>query len=319
MIESDGKHCARGARDVIILYGALRSGTTMLRLMLAQHPALACRGETDFLFDHLHRDGETWRYDRARLSLSRIYRASPLDLPDELDGTAALMHMIEQICDKPGARPVLVLHRHADKALSLLPGATVIHLLRDPRDVARSAIGMGWAGNVYHGVGLWMETEDDWKTGAERHAAKAHDIRFEALVARPQETLHSLCAFLGVDYAPAMLDYDAKSTYAKPDARLATQWQRKLGPREIRRVEARLGERLHASGYAPSGLPLLRLSSAERLWLGLQNWVTTKSRLIRRYGLVNVLERKLARLAGLSTLEARAQARIDEITARYLK
>lgn len=45
----------------------------------------------------------------------------------------------------------------------------------------------------------------------------------------------------------------------------------------------------------------------------------TKSRLVRRYGLTNVLQRKLARMFGLQQLEARAQGRMDQITLRYLK
>lgn len=64
----------------------------------------------------------------------------------------------------PGSRPVLVLHCHIDKALSLLPDAQVISLVRDPHHVARSAIGMGWAGNVFHGLGGWIGTEDEWGT-----------------------------------------------------------------------------------------------------------------------------------------------------------
>lgn len=313
---------AKAARmaDVFILYGALRSGTTMVRLMLANHPALSCVGETDFLFDHLRPDGRDWRYDRERLALDRVYRQGKLRAPDDLDGVPALEDMIDQMRrEKPGAHPVLVLHRHAERALSLLPHAKVVHLLRDPRDVARSVIGMGWAGNVHQGVGLWMNTEDGWKDATSQRDVVAHAVRFEELVANPDDALRRICAFLGLPFDPAMLAYDATSTYDKPDARLAFQWKRKLSPRDVRRVEARLGPRLAAAGYAPSGLPPLRLSRAERAWLQAQNFVSTKSRLVLRYGLGNVLQRKFARLVGLHKMEAEAQQRMDDITRRLLK
>ena len=41
---------------VIFVYGALRSGTTLFRLMLEAHPALSNAGEADFLFDFLSPD-----------------------------------------------------------------------------------------------------------------------------------------------------------------------------------------------------------------------------------------------------------------------
>jgi hypothetical protein len=253
------------------------------------------------------------------LAQDRIYRASPVRLPDDADGVDALERMIAQIRREPGSRPLLVLHRHAEKAMALLPGAKVIHLLRDPRDVARSAIGMGWAGNVYYGCEPWIKTEDEWKGARRGLQPDVHEVRFEELVARPEATLTALCSFLGLDYDPAMLAYDSGSTYDKPDVALTFQWKRKLTERDIRRVESRLGPRLEVAGYTPSGLPPLRLSPVERLWLRVQNFVSTKGRLINRYGLWNMLQRKVARMTGLRRMEAQAQARIDQITLRYLK
>jgi hypothetical protein len=100
----------------------------MLRLMLGAHNALSCPGESDFLFDHLESDGEKWRYDRARLKMNRIYRASPMELPENVDGLPALERMIDQARETPESRPVLVLHRHAEKAIELLPNTVTTRL-----------------------------------------------------------------------------------------------------------------------------------------------------------------------------------------------
>jgi hypothetical protein len=291
----------------------------MLRLMLAHHPSISGAGETDFLFDYLHPHGSTWRYDLERLVQERIYRASPVRIPEDTDGVEALDQMIAQIRREPGCHSLLVLHRHAKKALALLPGAKIIHLLRDPRDVARSVMGMGWAGNVYHGCESWMKTEDEWEDAKRQHQPVVHEVRFEELVAQPKATLVSISNFLGVDYDEAMLAYDAKSTYTKPDVTLTFQWKRKLTDRDIRRVEARLGRRLQVTGYTPSGLPQLHVSMIERLWLRMQNYASVKRRLINRYGLWNVLQRKVARMIGLRHMEAKASARICRITLEHLK
>ena len=49
-----------------------------------------------------------------------------------------------------------------DRLTRIWPDARFIHLVRDPRDVARSVIPMGWAGNTWVGVERWMEAERLW-------------------------------------------------------------------------------------------------------------------------------------------------------------
>ena len=71
MIEPPAQNEITKMPDAVILYGALRSGTTMLRLMLDAHPALSCPGESDFLFDHLRAEADTWRYDRRKMALDQ--------------------------------------------------------------------------------------------------------------------------------------------------------------------------------------------------------------------------------------------------------
>ncbi|KJV06249.1 sulfotransferase [Methylocucumis oryzae] len=43
--------------QLIFICGALRSGSTMLRLMLDHHPNIVNPGEFDFLFDYMYEDG----------------------------------------------------------------------------------------------------------------------------------------------------------------------------------------------------------------------------------------------------------------------
>lgn len=304
--------------DCAIVFGALRSGTTMLRLMLDGHPDLCCTGEHDFLFDHLHDTPLGWRYDCEALGRDRIFREAALTLPGTEDGAVALADLIAQIAARGGARPVLMLHRGLAKAVRLLPQAPVIHFLRDPRDVARSSIGMGWEGNVYFAIVHWLETEAEWDASAADVAERSLELRYETLVSRPEATLEYLCAHIGLRYDPAMLAYPATTTYDAPDARLAEQWRRKLGPRDIRLVEARLGPVLAAKGYAPSGQPPLAVTPPLRVWLGLQSAAGRWRHLLGRYGLLPV-QRGIGRRLGLKRLEWAAQARMDEIVTRTLR
>ena len=54
---------------IAVAFGALRSGSTMLRLMIEGHSGMACSGEHDFLFDHLvEGPGDGWHYDLDALT-----------------------------------------------------------------------------------------------------------------------------------------------------------------------------------------------------------------------------------------------------------
>ncbi len=305
--------------DIAVCYGALRSGSTLLRLMLDAHPALNCPGESDYFLDHLILDDGPLRYDWDAMRADRIFRASGLERPGSLDGVEALHAMIEQIRRRGAGTPVLMLHRRFQLVPRLLPQARVLRLKRDPRDVARSNIGMGWAGNTYHGIDRWLATEADWEAGAPHLTAPPHEIRYEDLILAPEPTLADACAFLGLPFDSAMLSYSSRTSYAAPDPSLVEQWRRKQTPDEVALVEGRLGERLIRYGYAPSGRPPHVPGTVERCRLWIENKAHVWGHMARRYGLFTVAQRGLARRLGLTRMANAAQARIDAITIRHLK
>ncbi|MEO1153543.1 MAG: sulfotransferase, partial [Pseudomonadota bacterium] len=220
----------------VFVYGALRSGTTLLRLMLLSHPGIQSPGEADFLFDHVARmPGGAWRYDREALQRDRIYWAKALDLPSG-DGEELAQGLIAQMAAKDDGLLALSIHRNAPVMRALFPDAKIIHLLRDPRDVARSSIGMGWAGNSYYGVDHWVGTERDWDTAAYPEA-DVLTVHYETLMADLEGELTRICAFLGLPFEPAMLKYYENSTYGPPDPGIAQKWKTKASAREVALIE----------------------------------------------------------------------------------
>lgn len=303
----------------LVVCGPLRGGTTLLRLMLDGHPKMRCIGETDYLFDYLNFEENAPSYDREGLAADRIFKASGLVLREDLDGVAAFWDFVEQI-GHDGAMPVLMMHRHFTGIAELMENTMILRFTRDPRDSARSAIGMGWAGNVYHGIEPWLTTEQSWHDfetiGAE---AQVHRLRYEDLVTAPEARLRDICDFVGLPYDADMLAYPATTTYDAPDASLAFQWKRKLSEPEIALVEYRVGPLLEGSGYEPSGLPITSPSDAERRRLALSNKWSVWSRIIKRYGATAPVLRGIGRRLGLRRLERFAQRRMDVITTKHLK
>lgn len=306
----------------LVVYGALRSGSTLLRLMLDAHPSLHCNGEHDYLFEYVRfqQAEKKWVLDRQKLLLDRIFRSHDLICPDTDDAKVAIDDLLNQLRTRSPGKLILMLHRKLGVALALLDEPLVIHLIRDPRDVAASSIGMGWAGNVYYGVDHWIGTETEWaRISPDIPEESAVTIRFEHLIADPESQLVELCGFVGVDFSPVMLEYHQSTTYEPVDPRLASQWRTKRTQREISLIELRTGALLASSGFEASSTESLQLGSLEKARL----WVDNKAHIwrvrIERYGLRDSLWVAAARRLGIERLAKSALFRMQERTKGYLK
>lgn len=307
--------------QIIVVYGALRSGTTMLRLMLDWHPDIGCPGERDFMLDHLEHDPKGFRLNKSALQDDWIFRVAGLPVPESTDGAEAFAEMCAEDATRSGKRiHVLMLHRRLDRLLDIHPNVRIIHMLRDPRDVARSSIGMGWAGNTWYGVDHWVKTEADWADQTHRMAAdQVLDLQYENLLEDPEGRLRALCTFLDLDYTPQMLAYSKDSTYEPVDPSLACQWKRKQSPLEVAELDHKLGALLTASGYAPGPLPAKAPCGVRQIRLGIENkrriWQTT----IRRDGVIDPVLLRIARRLGLEKTQRAAKRQIAHKRQAHLK
>lgn len=306
----------------VIVYGALRSGTTLLRLMLDNHPMLSCPGETDFLFDYINRDNNgQWQIDRDALRRDRIFQAHEITCSDKLSPEGTVADLIAQLKALSGnKRLILMTHRAIDTAYDLFPETPIVHMLRDPRDVARSSIGMGWAGNVYYGVDHWIGTERGWHNSVASFPAEQHTLlRYEDLIRDAQGKLSSMLDFIGLSFDPKMLSYDESSTYSAPDVKLIEQWRRMQTPYEVGLVEYRVGDLLERAGYTHSGYPVQNPQGFERLRLKFDDRITIWKERIRRFGFVDPFIVAISQKCHLESWGHAAQQRINEKTKAFLK
>jgi hypothetical protein len=310
--------------NCVAVYGALRSGTTLLRLMLDQNSHLSCPTETDFLFDYGNLNVNAMPIqDAEALSRDRIYRyycdSVGID-PAQPRSTAELVRTMVRPQDDASQIVVLKLHRNLARMRAQMPNLKILHLIRDPRDVARSSIGMGWAGSTYYGVRHWINTEQEWAAMVPYMAPEqVLEVKYETLIEEPEETLTKICLFFGVQFQPSMLEYDQNSTYSKPDAAMTYQWRRKQTLREVGLVEAQAEPLMHALGYKLSGHSLVHPNVLERATLAVGHRRATWSTRIERFGLKDSILVMLSRRLMLPALGQAAQRRIDEKTIKYLK
>lgn len=256
-------------RPAPFVVGVGRSGTTLLRLMLDAHPALAIPPETGFLAD-LRRASEEgrdsqadlveviashWRWDDYGLERADVLeRAEHHRAAGEACVQAALRGFYEAYAarqDKPrwgDKTPVYVRRlRHVHHAL---PEARFIHIYRDGRDVSLSRVNtLALTDDVTmaKSARVWKRSirrarRQGEKLGPELYA----EVRYESLVADPEPELRRICEHIGLDFDPVMLAYHERSAgrLAELDRDLPSR-----GTKPERSAENRMA--MHAAATRP--------------------------------------------------------------------
>ena len=310
---------------LVFLAGPLRSGSTLLSLMLDRHSCLLAPGEFDFLFDAFGPDGGLRAAQDMRaarlddfLSDDRTYLARSKRFASSGSSVERIRGYVDQYVEQD-SYSTLCIHRNFVSAHEIFPGARFIHLLRDPRDCAKSAIGAGFAANVYFGLKPWIESETSWERLRPRLSPSQFiEVRYEELVAQPVQELTRLCAFIGLAFEPQMLDLSA-TTYDTPSPRFANQWLRSMSPLDVDLVEARVGPLMEARGYTPVGAKIARPASSRLPALWLHDFLFRHQRRVRNFGFSLWLQDVVSRHLGLRAWSRSVQLKMHPIVNKTLK
>src|SRR5690606_33013071 len=129
------------------------------------HPQIAFIAEFEFAVMRLPDDGwPDMEAYRDLLSDLRIFHDTGFQVDPSLEFVDLLNSFLRQKMEWSGKDIVgATVHYDFDKLLRIWPDARFIHLIRDGRDVARSYIAMGWAGNTWTGTTGWLEAEETWE------------------------------------------------------------------------------------------------------------------------------------------------------------
>ena len=277
----------------IFIVGAPRSGTTLLRNMLNRHPKLAILGETQF-YRHVYSRRRAFgdpadlknreRIVREYLAMDRVKRLGmdQSKLREKLmrEGksyralfTCFLDHYAEsQGKDRYGEKTP----EHAFFSETLCdwyPGAAILHLVRDPRDVVASLQRMPWASNsVMTNARVWATHNAAAQRSSRRSGSL--QIRYELLVTRPEQEAARICAHLGEKYSALMLapreenilysEWSKRSQMAITNTRLG-QWREQLTEEEAALIEWAGGRSLGAFEYQATVRPASCIAIARGL------------------------------------------------------
>jgi LPS sulfotransferase NodH len=232
------------------IVGPSRSGTTLLAEMLDNHSRIAVYGETQYyplFWRDRHRYG-----DLAEERHLRVRQVASPTLAGVL--TTFLRHNAQRQNKRLGGDKTPEHHAFLAQILSESPESPVVFLMRDPRDTVLS-MHRAFGTAMDDACRMWNHAFASLLTVESR----AHRVRYEDLVRDPTGTLTEICAFLGEDFEPGMLQfYDARAGQNLPahhrrlldpvDQRSVGRF-RQLGAERLGRIEGACAEGMEALGY----------------------------------------------------------------------
>ncbi len=224
-------------KTVIFIMGIGRSGSTLLDLMLGSHSRAFSLGEISKLPQFVAKgwrlcpleDSRFWEetftpaelQDLARgFSGHRLHRALPLKVERRVRGwlgNDAILNPYTQLFAKIDRDVLVDSSKYASwltrrlEAREFRQGwlrSYLIHMVRDGRAVLNSYL------RIYPDQGAealsqrWLEElEQKTRLYEQFPAERKRTIHYEDLASAPEATLHQLCAWVGLDFEPAMVAY----------------------------------------------------------------------------------------------------------------
>lgn len=286
----------------VFVLGCDRSGTTLLSLLLSQSPDLHMTLESGFIPDlyekkdaygDLSTSKQRWFFIRDLQTTNAtsntiafdifelteeqaeesVKKAAPTDYAGAID---ALFSKTAEQHDKPrwGNKTPKYVH-HIDLLTNLFPDAKIIHLIRDPRDVAASIKRVGWTHTIKEAAQFWNERVTDGLQGRELSNDTYYELKYESLLENPSTTLQQIYNWLDIDFTNEVIeqyreDRDRTSItkheelfdlIGKPiDPSRAYAWKKSMSKADIAEIEQVNKELIQELDYELSGyrIPLKR-------------------------------------------------------------
>ncbi|MEM7812646.1 MAG: sulfotransferase [Planctomycetota bacterium] len=219
---------------LFFIVGVPRSGTTLLRELLAQHADIALPLDELQLISPLMDDfGEDWDFSRPiniekfirtvrssnaafrakEKQLEIDYAAFANELSRASDWTEVIRVLITMFLEPGTDRSPLYLGEKTPNNLTritrfhqTLPGCKFIHIVRDPRDVCLSMV-KAWGKSPYRAAVRWSRYLKSYARDVADPdiESRCHVLRYEDLVSDPEPVLRAVCEFLQLPFESAML------------------------------------------------------------------------------------------------------------------
>lgn len=263
---TSGHHVGSSPGDgPVFVVGSMRSGSTMLRLILDSHPRIAIPAETGFMGAVLAtRQIPGWKYGAEWFQ--RIeWAEGELDdrirsFYDEMFTRYAAARGKARWGDKTPFHT-----GHIAAMAEVFPTSVFVGIVRHPGAVA-SSLNKSFHYAFSDAVSYWAATNLDLVRGASALGDRFVLCRYEDLVTDGEPVLREVMATLGEEFSDALLHHhevqrdqgaprvvDGSTSSREPiDARRALRWADDAGPEHLAALEP-VAELADFFGYSPTG------------------------------------------------------------------
>lgn len=281
----------------IFLIGAMRSGTTLVRLVLDSHDNIAIPQETGFMrlvqaqkFTPFWKWGDVWH---EHLGLSET------DLDAELrDFYGGLFARHARAAGKSRWGEKTPWHVwHVEQMSRMWPQSMFVGVVRHPGGTVGSLTTSWKSFTVPKAVRLWQRTNLEVVRQATLLGDRLVLLRYEDLVLNPESTLRELLDCLGEPWSPRVLTHhevqqqqggpsrvEGRTRTDDPiDESRVTKWAASMSPADLRRVRRGTETLARFLGYsfddvstleplAPAGSGRAHIAIGTELWQRAERW-----------------------------------------------
>lgn len=266
----------------VFVVGCPRSGTTLLSAILDRHSQMAVTPETFFFHVLWHQ----LRGDRDRFPVQELVKLftearytrdlhlDPAQL-EEAMGTGEIsvaeffriaLQLFARMKGKSRFAEKTPQHLfYVPAILKHYPAARIICIVRDGRDCTLSLRKVSYAIPALRAYAArWRESTVAMLSYEQQFPEQFRTVRYESLLARPEEEVTSLMHFIGLEFEPGQLDpsrptgvyvdwdFDIKKNIlSEIDPSRAYAWKRTASPRDLRIMNSMMRPYLGRVGYEP--------------------------------------------------------------------
>jgi hypothetical protein len=241
---------------MVFIVGVGRSGTSLLQSMLHSHPNVCFVPEINFIRRFLATDDldRNWERDRndviSRLTsdelISRLGlgpdRISAIlqSLDDHFSSRSLYLQLLSAFCQQENTKDDIQWVGDKDpRSVEFLPtlhhyfpDARILHIIRDPRDVLASKKKAEWSkdrSTLRHIFANRVQLKLGRRQGRELFGSAYIEFAYEELITDAAAVLSRVCAFLQIEFSPAMLEFSESSEIFVSQEEM--QWKKEtLGP-----------------------------------------------------------------------------------------
>ncbi len=284
------------SKNLFFITGRGRSGTWLLQSILDTHPDICVTPEALFII-HLYEkyaNTKKWTTQRKTAFVSDLFTEKKLT--DWWQSTPDLIHNLlekyppesqfSELCkavyyeyaqrnDKQNT--ILLGDKNPEYSLyirrlaQLYPKSKFIHLVRDPRANVLSYQNVDFdVSNTAALAHRWKKYNEQVLDGQQEMPDRILVIHYEDLLTDTQETLKQICAFLGVDFMPQLLEFykhsknifDWNKKITEPiDPKKADAWMAKVQPEDEACIFKIAGKTAARFGYHSVLVPKLTVKN----------------------------------------------------------